>query len=172
MLSLEIFNAKKNLLNDQEILKIVEIERHPEVEKWLYEYEKQVFQEEFKGYRDFFNDLSRNDKVEVIIAKHEGNIIGFLCLWRQEAYMEHVASIGISIHPHYWGKGVATQLIEFGIKLSKIKGLKRLEIETLSDNVGMMRVAERLGFKLEAVREKRVYKNGSYFDEVSYAKLL
>jgi len=172
MLSIEIFNAKQNLLNDQEILKIVEIECHPEVEKWLYEHKKQDYQEEFKDYRDFFYDLTRNDKVEGIIAKHDGNIIGFLCLWRQEAYMEHVASIGISIHPNYWGKGVATQLIEFGIKLSKIKGLKRLEIETLSNNVGMIRVAEKLGFKLEGIREKRVYKKGSYFDEVLYSMLL
>ncbi len=172
MLSLEIFNAKQNLLNDQEISKIVEIECHPEVKEWLYNYEKQDFQEEFKGYRDFFNDLSRNDKVEVIIAKHDAIIIGFLCLWRQGAYMKHVASVGISIHPYYWGKGVATQLIEFGIKLSKTKGLKRLEIETLSDNVGMIRVAEKLGFKLEGLREKRVYKKGTYFDEVLYAMLL
>jgi RimJ/RimL family protein N-acetyltransferase len=172
MLTLEIFNAKKNPLNDQEILKIVEIECHPEVEKWLYEYEKQDFKEELDEYREFFKDLPRNDKVDAIIAQCDGNIIGFLCLWRLGLYMEHVASIGISVHPHYWGKGVATQLIKFGIKLSKTKGLKRLEIGTLSDNIGMRRVAERLGFKLESVREKRVKKNGFYFDEVLYVMLL
>ena len=86
--------------------------------------------------------------------------------------MEHVASIGISVHPYYWGKGVATQLVKFGIEMSRAKGLERLEVETLSNNVGMRRVAEGLGFKLESVREKRVQKNGSYFDEVLYVMLL
>lgn len=172
MLNLEIFDAKKHPLNDQEILKIVEIECHPEVEKWLYEYEKQEFREELDGYREFFKDLPRNDKVDAIIAKSDGNIIGFLCLWRRGVYMEHVASIGISVHPCYWGKGVATQLVKFGIELSRAKGLERLEVETLSNNVGMKRVAEGLGFKLESVREKRIQKNGSYFDEVLYVMLL
>ena len=172
MLNLEIFDAKKQPLNDQEILKIVEIECHPEVEKWLYEYEKQDFKEEFEGYREFFKELPRNNQVDTIIAKYEGDIIGFLCLWRLGLHMEHVASLGISVHPHYWGKGIATHLIKFGIELSKAKGLKRLEVETLSNNVGIRRVAERLGFKLESVREKRVQKNGSYFDEVSYFMLL
>ncbi len=172
MLNLEILDAKKQPLKDQEILKIVEIEHHPEVEKWLYEYEKQDFKEEFDGYIDFFKYLPRNNKVDAIIAKLDENIIGFLCIWRRGVHMEHVASIGISVHPDYWGKGVATQLIKFGIELSKTKGLKRLEIETLSNNVGMRRVAERVGFKLESVREKRVQKNGSYFDEVLYFMLL
>lgn len=172
MLNIEIFDAKKHPLKEQEIMKIVEIERHPEVEKWLYEYEKQDFKEEFDGYRDFFKDLLRNDKVDAIIARSDASIIGFLCLWRRGVHMEHVASIGISVHPDHWGKGVATQLVKFGIEMSKAKGLKRLEIETLSNNVGMRRVAERLGFKLESVREKRVQKNGSYFDEALYYMLL
>jgi RimJ/RimL family protein N-acetyltransferase len=168
MLNIELFDAKKHPLKEKEILKIVEIERHPEVKKWLYEYEKQDFKEEFDDYRVFFKDLLRNDKVDAIIARSDASIIGFLCLWRRGVHMEHVASIGISVHPDYWGRGVATQLVKFGIELSKAKGLKRLEIETLSNNVGMRRVAERLGFKLEGVREKRVLKNGSYFDEVLY----
>jgi len=172
MLNIEIFDAKKHPLKEQEILKIVEIERHPEVEKWLYENEKQDFEDEFGEYIEFFEDLPRNNQVDTIIAKYNGNTIGFLCLWRRGVHMEHVATIGISVHPNYWGKGIATQLITFGIELSKAKGLKRLEIETLSNNVGMRRVAERLGFKLESVREKRVQKNGSYFDEALYFMLL
>lgn len=172
MFNLQIYNAKKHPLSDQDILRIVEIECHPLVEKWVYEYEKQDFEEELSDYKKFFQDLPRNEKVDAIIAKYDGNIVGFLCIWRLGVYMEHVASIGISIHPSYWDKGAATQLIKFGLELSKTKGLKRLEIETLSNNVSMRRVAEKLGFNLESVRKNRIQKNGSYHDEAVYFMLL
>ena len=171
-MGLEILNAKETPLKDDDVRSIVEIERHPKVREWLTEYVDPDPEKEFQAYRKFFRSLPRNKRVEILIARYDGGVAGFLALWRRGIYMEHVASIGISVHPDYRGKGIAAQLVKSAIALARAKGFKRLEIETLAENTPMRRVAERLGFKLECVRSDRFYKDGSYRDEACYFLLL
>jgi RimJ/RimL family protein N-acetyltransferase len=172
VLGLEIINAKQVRLKDDEIKQIVEIESHRDVRQWLIIDVGDDFEIEFQGYRQFFNQLKENRDAEVLVAKYDGRIAGFLVLWRLEKFMEHVASVGISVHPDSWGKGVATSLMESAIKLAREKGFKRLEIETLAENKGMRRTAEKMGFKYEGVRVNRILKSGAYHDEVLYYLLL
>ncbi len=169
---LDIVNAKEVPPNDDEVRSIVEIECHPKVREWLTEYVGWNVETEFETYKKFFKNLPKNRRAEVLLAKHDGHVIGFLGLWRLGKYMEHVASLGVSVHPDYWGSGIATQLVKFAIEMAKMKGLKRLEIETLSENMAMRRIAKKLGFKLESIRKNRIQKNGSYHDEASYSLLL
>lgn len=162
-LELEIIDVKESPLTDDEIKSIVEIEHNPKVKEWIYEPARSLY-----GYIRFFRKLPKNKDAEVLVSKKDGNVIGFLVLWKAGVYMEHVATIGISVHPNFWGKGVATQLIISAIELAKRKEIKRLEVETLSENTPMRRVVEKLGFKLESIRKDKVNKNGSYHDEVAY----
>ena len=167
-MGLEIFNAKQTPLSDDEVRSVVEIEQHSEVRRWLTIYVDDDFEKEFQSYRRFFRSLPKEKEVEVLVAKYDGRVAGFLALWRLEEYMEHVASIGISVHPDFWGKGVATRLIRSAIELARERGFKRLEVESLAENLAMRRTAEKLGFKLEGTRVKRIRKDGSYHDEVAY----
>lgn len=171
-MGLEILNAKHIQLTDDEVRQIVEIEQHPEVSRWLTIYVDNDAEREFQSYKRFFRDLCKKRDVEVLIAKYDGRVAGFLALWRLEEYMEHVASVGISVHPDCWRKGVATGLIRSAIELAREKGFKRLEIETVAENLGMRRAAERMGFKLEGIRPKRLLKGGTYYDEAAYFLLL
>jgi RimJ/RimL family protein N-acetyltransferase len=79
-----------------------------------------------------------------------------------------VRSIGISVHPDCWGRGIASALIKESIKLAREMGVKKLVIETLEENNAMKHVAEKLGFKLETVRKGKIFKDGSYHDEDVY----
>ncbi|MBS7654080.1 GNAT family N-acetyltransferase [Candidatus Bathyarchaeota archaeon] len=162
----EIINAKKTPLRDEDVKSIVEIERHPMVKKWLIDYADEDFEKELEEYRKFFMDLQNNGLVDVLIAKHEGRAIGFLALWRINEEAGEAASIGISVHPDYWGKGVATNLIKESIRLAKGKDIGKLIIETLEENSAMKHVAEKIGFKLEGVR--RILKDGTYHNEDVY----
>jgi RimJ/RimL family protein N-acetyltransferase len=164
-LKLEIINAKKTPLGDEDVRSIVEIERHPMVKKWLIDYADEDFEKELEEYRKFFADLPNNNLADVLVAKHEGQAIGFLALWRINGKTEE-ASIGISVHPDYWGRGVATNLIRESIRLAKEKGIRRLVIETLEENSAMKHVAEKLGFRLEGVR--RIFKDGTCREEDIY----
>jgi len=171
-LNLEIFNAKQTSLTDADVRSIVEIECHPKVRKWLTEYIGDNIEKEFRDYRRFFRHLPKNTRVNVLIAKMDGKIVGFLALRRLGISMEHVGSIGISVHPDHWGKGIAIHLIESAIELAKEKGLKRLEIETLAENTAMRHAAEKLGFILEGIRKNRIHKDGTYHDEAAYFLLI
>ena len=167
-----IVNARETPMRDDEIRQIVEIESHPEVKQWLIIDSDEDFEKELRGYRQFLAGLRDNKDAEVLIAKIDERVVGFLVLWRLEKYMAHVASIGISVHPDIWGKGVAKNLMEAAIKLAREKGFKRLEIETMAENVAMRKAAERMGFTYEGVRVNRIWKNGVYHDEVLYYLLL
>jgi len=171
-LNLEIFNAKQSPLKDDDVRSIVEIEYHPKVREWLIEYVDGNVEKEFQAYKQFFRDLPKNTRAEILVAKCDECVVGFLGLWRLGRYMEHVASIGVSVHPDYWGNGIATHLIKSAIELAKEKGLKRLEIEALAENAAMRHVAEKLGFKLESLRKNRIRKDGTYHDEASFFLLI
>ena len=171
-LNLEVLNAKQIHLTEEDIRSIVDIERHPRVHEWLYQYGNSDAQKELRDYQEFFRKLPTNGRGDILVAKCDGRTVGFLGLWRLGVYMEHVATIGVSVHPDYWGKGVATHLTISAIELARKKGIRRLEIETLAENVSMRSVTERLGFKQESVREERIHKDGAYHDEVSYSMLL
>ncbi|MDQ1280569.1 MAG: hypothetical protein QG670_1832 [Thermoproteota archaeon] len=169
---LEILNAKQAPLTDMEVASIVEIECHPKVQKWLYDYAFSSSKKELHDYQVFFKRLPKNRKVDILVAKSDGKIIGFLALWGLGVYMKHVATIGVSVHPHYWGKGVATRLIKSAIELARQKGIERLEVETLSENNPMRHVIEKVGFELESIRERRIKKDGLNHDEAVYFLLL
>ena len=151
-MALEIFDAKKSSLSDEEVRAIVEIEDHPQVRTWLYVDVGENPETEFRGYRKFLKKLPSNLDADVLVAKYDGKLAGFLALWRLGRFMAHVASIGISIHPDCWGKGIASRLITLAIELAKEKGIKRLEIETLAENESMRSVVEALGFISEGTR--------------------
>jgi putative acetyltransferase len=171
-LNLEIINAKQTPLEDFDIRHIAEIECNAEVKKWLTIHVEHDVEKEYQEYKRFFRDLSRNPNVEVLIAKCDGLVVGFIVLWKLRFFIKPTASIGISVHPDYWRKGIATQLMKSAIEISKEKGFQRLEIETLAENVAMRRLADKLGFKLETVKKNSIKKNGSYHDEVIYYLLL
>ncbi len=169
---LEIVDAKEQRPTADEIRDIVEIELHPKVKEWLTIYVDSNPRRAIHSYRRFFKRLPKSGKVDVLLAKRGGKVVGFLALWRLGRYMRHVASVGISVHPDYWGKGVATRLMKTAIVHAKKDGVSRLEIETLSKNAGMRCLAKKAGFKLERIRKKRIFKDGKYHDEATYYMLL
>ncbi len=170
--NIQIIDAKQYVLQEEDVRSIVEIEYDPKVREWLYEHVLLDFEKEFRSYVQFFKKLPENKKADILLAKCGGTVVGFLGLWRLEAYMRHVATIGISVDPCYWGKGVGTVLMRSAIDLARRKEYRRLEIETLAENAPMRQLAVKVGFNLESVRKNRVLKNGSYFDEVVYFLLL
>lgn len=167
MKRLEVINAKLYPLGDEDIEAIVKIETHPAVRRWLPGYVSEDFDRELEEYRKFFHDLQSNDRVEVLVAKVGRRVVGFLALWRMDEYDEYTRSIGVSVHPEYWGRGIATALIKESIKVAGKMGIKKVVIETLAENGAMRHIAEKLGFKLESTR--RISVCGSSYDEYVYS---
>jgi RimJ/RimL family protein N-acetyltransferase len=69
----------------------------------------------------------------------------------------------------FWGKGV---MLEAGNLLIthafKSLNLYRLHCGTSSDNLGMQKLALKLGMEQEGVRKQAIYKNGQYHDIIEF----
>ena len=84
-----------------------------------------------------------------IVVKGTDKIIGSVDFPRR--YEDDVLEIGYTLHPDYWGRGyvpeAARALIDLGFKEL---GLHKIELTCFGYNAQSQRVAEKLGFTLEA----------------------
>ena len=65
--------------------------------------------------------------------------------------------LGTAVHPDYRGRGVATYLKACDLKMQIDDGVKY--IESCSANPAMIRVNQKLGYKLNGLAEIRLVKN-------------
>jgi len=71
-----------------------------------------------------------------------------------------------------WGMGYGTEACNLIINHAwNALNLHRITCGTFSTNVGMMRLAEKLGFVQEGVRKQAAWKNGEWVDVVEYGLL-
>ena len=83
-------------------------------------------------------------------------------------------AIGISIYdPELWGKGLGTEALGLWCQylFDHEPKFVRLDARTWSGNIGMMKVAEKLGFTKEAVFRMARIVEGEYYDGLGYGVL-
>ncbi|WP_405608130.1 GNAT family N-acetyltransferase [Streptomyces sp. NBC_01508] len=95
-----------------------------------------------------------------------GTLVGTAALWGIDDH-NRSAHIGLGLLPSSRGKGYGTDVVavlcHYGFVL---RGLRRLQIETLSDNAAMLRSAERNGFVREGVLRSSAWVMGEFLDQV------
>jgi RimJ/RimL family protein N-acetyltransferase len=95
-----------------------------------------------------------------------GTLVGTASLWGIDTHNRN-AHIGLGLRPASRGKGYGTDavavLCHYGFV---VRGLQRLQIETLADNAAMLRSAERNGFVREGVLRSSAWVMGEFLDEV------
>lgn len=161
-MSLEIIDAKKVPLNDEDIRMIAEIETHPEVRKWdmdVFSHSNDL-ETNIRGFKKFFEGLPKNDDQLCLAAKKDGKAVGWIGIHRFSAHgplKKHVGDVGIAVHPNYWNQGIGTELMKAGVELARKAGFKRLEAGTLATNRAMRRIAEKAGYQLEGI-QRRMFK--------------
>ncbi|MFJ6697264.1 GNAT family N-acetyltransferase [Streptomyces sp. NPDC091272] len=121
------------------------------------------------GYQD--PRLVVDDKQEAtasfsVVELAGGTLIGAANLWGIDNH-HRAAHIGLGLLPGARGKGYGTDVVatlcHYGFV---VRGLRRLQIETLADNDAMLRSAERNGFVREGVLRSSAWVMGEFLDEV------
>ncbi|MEV5880420.1 GNAT family protein [Streptomyces sp. NPDC052101] len=101
-----------------------------------------------------------------VVELDGGTLVGTATLWGIDSH-NRSAHIGLGLLPSSRGKGYGTDVVavlcHYGFV---VRGLQRLQIETLSDNVAMLRSAERNGFVREGVLRSSAWVMGEFLDEV------
>ena len=101
-----------------------------------------------------------------VIELAGGTLIGTATLWGIDTH-NRSAHIGLGLLPSARGQGYGTDVVavlcHYGFV---VRGLQRLQIETLSDNEAMLRSAERNGFVREGVTRSSAWVMGEFLDEI------
>ncbi|MFJ5780205.1 GNAT family N-acetyltransferase [Streptomyces sp. NPDC093094] len=101
-----------------------------------------------------------------VVELDGGTLVGTATLWGIDTH-NRFAHIGLGLRPSCRGKGygadVVAVLCHYGFV---VRGLHRLQIETLADNAAMLGAAERNGFVREGVLRSSAWVMGEFLDEV------
>lgn len=101
-----------------------------------------------------------------VIELDGGTLVGTATLWGIDNH-NRFAHVGLGLLPSARGKGYGTDVVavlcHYGFV---VRGLQRLQIETLADNDAMLRSAERNGFVREGVLRSSAWVLGEFMDEV------
>jgi RimJ/RimL family protein N-acetyltransferase len=108
------------------------------------------------------------DDVAIFSVVHvaSGELAGEALLWAIDLH-NRTAHLGVSLRPEFRGRGLGTDVVmalcEYGFA---IRGLHRLQVDTLAGNAGMIRAASRAGFVPEGRLRRSAWVNGEFTDEV------
>lgn len=101
-----------------------------------------------------------------VVELDGGTLVGTATLWGIDTH-NRSAHIGLGLLPTARGKGYGTDVVavlcHYGFV---VRGLQRLQIETLADNFAMIGSAERNGFVREGVLRSSAWVMGEFLDEV------
>jgi RimJ/RimL family protein N-acetyltransferase len=101
------------------------------------------------------------------VVELAGNeLAGDALLWGIDLH-NRMAHVGLSLRPAFRGRGLGTDVVlalcDYGFA---IRGLHRLQVDTLAGNAAMIRAASRAGFVREGTIRRSAWVNGDFADEV------
>lgn len=100
------------------------------------------------------------------VELQEGTLLGSAALWGIDTH-HRSAHIGLDLLPACRGQGYGTDVVAaLCFYAFTVRGLNRLQIETVADNHAMLRAAENNGFVREGVLRSAVWVLGQFLDEV------
>jgi len=108
------------------------------------------------------------DEVAVfsVVELASGELAGEALLWAIDLH-NRTAHLGLSLRPAFRDRGlgadVVAALCEYGFA---VRGLHRLQVDTLASNTAMIRAASRAGFVPEGRLRRAAWVHGDFADEV------
>jgi RimJ/RimL family protein N-acetyltransferase len=112
-----------------------------------------------------------NAAIFSVVELATDDLAGDALLWAIDRH-NRSAHVGISLRPAYRGRGFGVDAVRVLCRYGfAILGLHRLQIETLSDNHGMIATAEQAGFVREGVTRGSDWVHGGFADSVIFGLL-
>lgn len=106
-----------------------------------------------------------------VVQLADNELAGEALLWAIDLH-NRTAHIGISLRPAFRGRGLGTDVVRvlchYGFV---VRGLHRLQVDTLAENAAMIRAATQAGFVLEGTLRRAAWVSGAFADEVILGQL-
>ena len=101
-----------------------------------------------------------------VVELATGELAGEALLWDIDLH-NRAAHIGISLRPAFRGRGLGADVVRVLCRYGfAIRGLHRLQAETLAGNDAMIQAASRAGFAREGTLRRSAWVNGNFADVV------
>lgn len=149
----------RNWINDPEVTRHIDSGAFPVNDDQLLDY----FERNTKDRSTVFFAIVDKEN-----EKHIGNAKLYLIDW-----VNRKSHRGIMIgDTSYWGKGVGLEVINLISKYAfETLNLNRVAAGSYPGNIGIIKVNERAGYKIEGTIRQAVYRDGSYQDVISWSIL-
>ena len=106
-----------------------------------------------------------------VVELATGDLAGEAIVWAIDLH-NRSAHLGLSLLPAFRGKHLGTDVVRVLCRYGfAVRGLHRLQVETLADNHAMIAAATRAGFVAEGTRRGTAWVDGSFMDEVILGQL-
>ena len=106
-----------------------------------------------------------------IVELAAGELAGQVGLWGIDEH-NRVAHVGVELRPAFRGRGLGADAVRVVCRYGfALRGLHRLQLETLTDNHAMIAAAEKLGFTREGTTRGSSWMNGRFMDDVIFGLL-
>ena len=118
-------------------------------------------------------EFLKRPNCNIFLAEEEGQLVGYLqAIGRSARRIRHVVSVNIAILQAYTGKGIGAELFAALETWAKDKGIKRLELSVMLNNLPAQKLYSRLGYINEGTKHGSMCVNGEYIDEFYMYKWL
>lgn len=101
-----------------------------------------------------------------VVELQSRELAGEALLWGIDPH-NRTGHLGVSLLPAFRGRGLAVDVVrvlcEYGFA---VRGLQRLQLETLADNHAMIAAATRAGFSVEGTLRRSAWVYGAFLDTV------
>lgn len=108
-----------------------------------------------------------------LVATVDGRPVGSTTLnQRQNPRLAHSATLGLMVHPDYWGQGIGKRLMSAILDLAdNWLNLKRVELGVYTDNEAAIHLYRKFGFAEEGIKRAAAFGDGAWMDELMMARL-
>ena len=110
----------------------------------------------------------------ILVAEMDGRIVGNVALIGNPRHIRrrHVASLGITVHDAWHGKGAGSAMMQAALELAdKWLQYTRIELTVFTDNAAAIKLYKKFGFEIEGTHRNYAFRNGEYVDVYAMARL-
>jgi len=117
---------------------------------------------------------SRGPRHPVIVAEHDGTVVGWASLnpFNPRRAYDHVADISVYVERGARGRGVGRLLLERLVALARGLGYHKMVLAAFPFNTAGMALYERMGFKTVGVYREQGQLDGRWVDVIVMERLV
>lgn len=107
-----------------------------------------------------------------VVELASGELAGEALLWAIDLH-NRTAHLGVSLRPAFRGRGLGADVVQALCRYGfAVRGLHRLQVDTLAGNTAMIRAAAQAGFVREGRLRQAAWVSGGFADEVILGMLI